>query len=88
MVLGVELVRDRTTKEAAAREAAKVCFRAAELGLAVFYVGMRSNVLEITPPLGLTMSEAAEGVEILARALDDVTDGLVPDAALASFAGW
>lgn len=88
LVLGVELVQDRSTREPAAREAAKVCFRAAQLGLVVFYVGMRSNVLEITPPLGLTMAEAATGVEILAQAMDDVTDGRVPDAALTTFTGW
>jgi 4-aminobutyrate aminotransferase len=88
LVLGVELIRDRSTKEPASREAAKVCFRAAELGLAVFYVGMRSNVLEITPPLCLTEAEAASGVAILDRALRDVAAGEVPDDAVARYAGW
>ncbi|MEK6719700.1 MAG: aspartate aminotransferase family protein [Chloroflexota bacterium] len=88
LVLGVELVRDLATKEPADRETAKVCYRAAQLGLAVFYVGMRSNVLEITPPLCLTVAEAEEGVEILGQAIDDVTAGRVPDGALDGFAGW
>lgn len=88
LVLGVELVRDRGSKEPADRETAKVCFRAAELGLAVFYVGMRSNVLEITPPLCLTANEAREGVEILDMAIGDVASGRVPDEAVARYAGW
>ncbi len=88
LVLGVELVRDPATKAPADRETAKVCYRAAQLGLAVFYVGMRSNVLEITPPLCLTVAEAEEGVEILGQAIDDVTAGQVPDDALEGFAGW
>lgn len=88
LVLGVELVRDPGAKEAADHETAKVCFRAAQLGLAVYYVGMRSNVLEITPPLCLTVAEAKEGVEILGRAIDDVAEGRVPDEVLATFKGW
>lgn len=88
LVLGVELVADRATKTPAGHETAKVCFRAAELGLAVFYVGMESNVLEITPPLCLTEAEADEGVAILDRALDDVEQGRVADDSLAEYAGW
>lgn len=88
LVVGVELVADREAKTPAARETAMVSFRAAELGLAVFYVGMDSNVLEITPPLCLTAAEADEGVAILDRALEDVEAGRVPDAALAAYAGW
>ncbi len=88
LAIGVELVRDRETREPAAKEAAKVVFRAHELGLVVYYVGMNSNVLELTPPLTLTEAEAEEAVAILGEALADVAAGRVPDAAVAPYEGW
>jgi 4-aminobutyrate aminotransferase len=88
MILGVELVRDRTTKEPASIEAAKVVFRAAELGLLVFYGGIYSNVLEITPPLVISDDEIDRGVEILDQSITEVSSGLVPDERLGDYAGW
>jgi 4-aminobutyrate aminotransferase len=88
MIQGVELVKDQDTKVPASKEAAKVSYRAFELGLLVFYVGMFSNVLEITPPLILTEAEADEGVAILDQALSDVETGIVSDEAIAHYAGW
>lgn len=88
MILGVELVRDRDTREPAATEAAKVVYRCKELGLILFYGGIYSNVLEVTPPLTMTRAEADRGLAIIDEALSDVEQGRFPDEKLGRYAGW
>ncbi|MSP82458.1 MAG: aspartate aminotransferase family protein [Alphaproteobacteria bacterium] len=88
LIIGVDLVEDRGTRRPATKACAKVVYRAAELGAALFYVGHHSNVLELTPPLTLSEAEADEGLQIIDRALEDVAAGRVSDAAVAAYAGW
>ncbi|MFN8592309.1 MAG: aspartate aminotransferase family protein [Thermomicrobiales bacterium] len=88
MIQGVELVTDRASKEPNQPAAAKVVYRAWELGLIVFYAGNWGNVLEITPPLILTRDQIDDGVAILDQATADVAAGRVSDESVAAFAGW
>jgi 4-aminobutyrate aminotransferase len=89
LALGVELVSDRESREpVAAATTAKVIYRAYQLGAVFFYVGLRANVLELTPPLTLSEAEAREGVEIIEQAMTDVSRGLVSDADVAPFMMW
>lgn len=88
MIAGVDLVTDRTGKEPNQPAAAKIVYRAFELGLIVYYAGNWGNVLEITPPLILTRDEIDEGVAILDQAIADVLDGKVSDETVAPYAGW
>jgi 4-aminobutyrate aminotransferase len=67
---------------------AKVIYRAYQLGAVFFYVGLRGNVLELTPPLTLSPSEVEEGVALIDQALTDVTRGLVSDRDVAPFMMW
>ena len=63
-------------------------FRCKELGLILFYGGIYSNVLEVTPPLTMTREEADQGLAIIDEALSDVEGGRFPDEKLGQYAGW
>jgi len=89
LALGVELVSDRAARTPVpVTTTAKVVYRAYQLGAVFFYVGLRANVLEFTPPLTLTEAEADEGVAIVDQAINDVVNGLVADADVAPFMMW
>lgn len=68
LMLGVELVRDRTTKEPATSETAKVMELTKERGLIVGKGGLFGNVLRIKPPMCITKNDA----DFLADCLDEV----------------
>ncbi|KRE29912.1 aminotransferase class III [Mycobacterium sp. Soil538] len=85
LAIGVELV-DPATGDRDPRLAAAVVYRAWELGAVVYYVG--GNVLEITPPLVLTESQATQAAEILGAAIGDAAAGKVDAEEVAKYAGW
>ncbi len=66
LMLGVELVRDRGTKEPAPKETAEVHEAAREMGLLIGKGGLDGNVLRIKPPMCIT----AEDVDFALDALD------------------
>ncbi|XVQ84443.1 aspartate aminotransferase family protein [Microbispora siamensis] len=68
--------------------AAKVVFRAYQLGAVLYYVGPRSNVLELTPPLVIGEADLDRALDILDTAIADVAAGKVDDAAVAPYRGW
>jgi alanine-glyoxylate transaminase/(R)-3-amino-2-methylpropionate-pyruvate transaminase len=68
LMLGVELVRDRQTKEPASQEAAEVLELCKERGLLVGKGGLFGNTLRIKPPMCLTKADA----DFLADCLEEV----------------
>lgn len=87
LMQGVELV-EPGTDDPSHDLAAQVCLHARRHGLAVFYVGMHSNVLELTPPLTISEADLDAGIERLGAAIGDArTETLDPDL-LAQYAGW
>jgi 4-aminobutyrate aminotransferase len=67
LMIGIELVRDRTTKERATRERdalVKECFTR---GLLV--LGAGRNAIRLSPPLVLTKQQADEALALLDQAM-------------------
>lgn len=86
LAIGVEIVGPDGAP--APDTTAKIVLRAWQLGVVVFYVGNRSNVLELTPPMTMTSDEARLALHILDTAMADVEAGRVSDAEIADYAGW
>ena len=71
-MLGVELVRDRTSKEPASSETLEVLERSKDRGLLLGKGGLFGNVLRIKPPMCLTKDDA----DFLVDCLDDVLSSI------------
>jgi alanine-glyoxylate transaminase/(R)-3-amino-2-methylpropionate-pyruvate transaminase len=70
LMIGAELVKDRSTKEPAKTECAQVFETARELGLLIGKGGLNGNVLRIKPPMCLTAADADFMLEVLDVALE------------------
>jgi alanine-glyoxylate transaminase/(R)-3-amino-2-methylpropionate-pyruvate transaminase len=70
LMLGVELVRDRHSKEPASTETAEVLELCKERGLLLGKGGLYGNVLRIKPPMCLTKDDA----DFLSDCLDEVLE--------------
>ncbi len=69
LMLGVELVRDRRTKEPAKQEALAVLEHCREHGVLIGKGGLASNTLRITPPMCLTADDVDYALDVLDLAL-------------------
>ena len=69
LVMGVELVKDKKTKEPAPDLTRKLIDVAAENGLLIGSVGIFGNVIRVAPPLVITEAEAHESLDIFEKAL-------------------
>jgi 4-aminobutyrate aminotransferase len=77
LMIGVELVRDKKTKERAGAERDRVVEAAFEKGLLL--LGCGENTVRISPPLIITKEQADIAMDILEQAIADVQRGVEPD---------
>jgi alanine-glyoxylate transaminase/(R)-3-amino-2-methylpropionate-pyruvate transaminase len=71
-MLGIELVRDRKTKDPANTEAADILERAKERGLIIGKGGLHGNTIRLKPPMCLTKDDA----DFIVDCLDEVLSTL------------
>ncbi len=69
LVMGVELVKDKKTKEPAPDLTRKMIDVAAQHGLLIGSVGIFGNVIRVAPPLVISEAEAHESLDIFEKAL-------------------
>ena len=72
LMIGVEMVKDRATREGDAELADSLIARAADLGLLILTSGPAHQVIRWIPPIDVTSAEISEGLEIFGEALRTV----------------
>ncbi|GCE03193.1 aspartate aminotransferase family protein [Dictyobacter aurantiacus] len=70
LMLGIELVKDRQTKEPAAAEAVRMRALCRESGLLIGVGGQFGNVLRLQPPLVITREQLSHALQIIEHALE------------------
>jgi 4-aminobutyrate aminotransferase len=70
LLWGIELVKDRATKERATKEADQVLYKCLQRGLS-FKVS-QGNVLQLSPPLIIERYQLAEAIRILGEVLSEI----------------
>jgi len=73
LMIGVEIVRGRKTKEKDINLRNRIVYRAFEEGLLI--LGAGENVIRFSPPLVITQKEADEGLDIFYSVLKEVSKG-------------
>ena len=69
LMIGIELVKDRVTREPAAAEAAQVRAMCREAGVLIGVGGQFGNVLRLQPPLVITQEQLAHALHIVSQSL-------------------
>jgi len=69
LIMGVELVKDKKTREPAPDLTRRMIDLCAEHGLLIGSVGVFGNVIRVAPPLCITEAEARESLDLFAAAV-------------------
>jgi 4-aminobutyrate aminotransferase-like enzyme len=72
LMQGLELVRDRKTKEPAPAETNQLLERSRDNGLLIGKGGLYSNCIRLAPPLNISKADVDEGIRLLDKSLGEV----------------
>ena len=72
LMQGLELVKDRTTKEPAPAETNQFMERCRANGLLIGKGGLYGNVIRLSPPLNISRSDVDEAIRLMDRSLSEV----------------
>jgi 4-aminobutyrate aminotransferase len=72
MMQGLELVRDRQSKEPALAETTQLMERARANGLLVGKGGLYANVIRLAPPLNIAKADVDEAIRLLDRSFSEM----------------
>ncbi|MDA4137336.1 MAG: aspartate aminotransferase family protein [Thaumarchaeota archaeon] len=92
LMVGLEFVKDRKTKEPLRKEVRDIAWRSVQKGLIFEWFGLKGNVIKLYPNYFVTREQVDEGVDILDAAITDVEQGRKSstnfDSAYVVSAGW
>lgn len=72
--IGIELVKNRETKEPAAEETGRILGKCHAHGLIIMSCGALKNIIRIMPPIIIKEAELEKGLDILEAALKEVNE--------------
>lgn len=72
LMIGVEMVKNKKTKEPASEESKKLAQKAFEKGVVVYPAGWWAHVFRIAPPLVINEEQAQKGIDIFEEALTEI----------------
>jgi 4-aminobutyrate aminotransferase/(S)-3-amino-2-methylpropionate transaminase len=71
MMIGIELVRDRLSREPDSDLAGRTILGALERGVLILASGPDSNVISLSPPLNIDRAQLDAGASVLEQLLGD-----------------
>lgn len=84
--IGVEIVKNRETKEKDLVATAKISYRCWEKGLIL--INLAGNVLRVQPPLVINKEEIDQAMAIIEATMQEFIDNKIPDSVLEVAQGW
>jgi alanine-glyoxylate transaminase/(R)-3-amino-2-methylpropionate-pyruvate transaminase len=80
LMLGIELVKDRTTKEPAKAECAQVLELCRVMGLLLGKGGLHGSVIRFAPPMIITQADADFMLEVFGAAFEQLEQLAAPES--------